>query len=78
MSTLLHKSYQVKLSTRGKGVRNDQNLVQLVIERPRESSIHIFYILRGYSITTWTRFCSFLTPSPLTWTILLDKTYEVT
>ena len=34
--------------------------------------------LRGHSITTGTRFWSFLTLSPLTWTILLNRTYEVT
>ena len=34
--------------------------------------------MRGHSITTWTRFWSFLTPSPpLTWTILIDKNYQI-
>ena len=32
----------------------------------------------GHPITRWTRFWPFLTPSPLTWTILLNKTCEVT
>ena len=40
---------------------------------------HIIFVgTRGHSITTWTRFWSFLTSSPLKWTMLPHKAYEAT